>query len=161
MVAAFCRFVGQKCAKNKIPYGFQLPSECLNSQGEWNLGRVGKGLTCATFVLAVFQAQRLDIAQLDDWQPRASDLAWKRKVIEALRARAPEQASYLEANDLECVRYRPEEVAGAAASGKYPAGFQDAADLGNRILDVLKSRALNAQTTPFDSPAPDIESNTP
>lgn len=117
-----------------------MPNPCFDARGKWLLESTGIGLTCATFVLAVFQAQGLNIARLEEWQARSSDSAWKAKVIAALKPRAPEQARYLEEHELECVRYRPEEVAGAAASEGYPVGFDEAQSLGRRILDALATR---------------------
>ena len=137
-IVGYCRLLWEVNENGCIPYGFKLPNECFDSTtAKWLLGNSGLGLTCATFILAVLHAQRITIAKLDDWPERDADNVWRQSIISALRDNnAQKQANYLESEN-SGVRFRPEEVAGSAASTIYPANFQTAISLGGKILNIF------------------------
>jgi hypothetical protein len=139
-VAGYCQSVWDENREGRIPYGFKLPSECFDrNTAKWLLGDTGLGLTCATFVLAVLLATGINIADLDDWPVRDSDKEWQQLIICHLKNFAPKQAQYLE-SETGSLRYRPEEVGGAAASNNYPADFATAEKLGHQILIAMTKK---------------------
>src|SRR6266545_8225610 len=82
-VAARCRQI-LRASKRGIPYAFSPPNDCFDSEsGSFLLGPSRVGLTCASFVLAVFDAAGIRLAENDTWpQQRAGDAAWQQFVIE-------------------------------------------------------------------------------
>jgi hypothetical protein len=144
-VAAFCRRVIRMNPAG-IPYAFSPATDCFNAQtGEFLLGANRKGLTCASFVLAVFHSTGLPLIQYDSWPTdRPGDEQWQRHIIEQLKAdnASPEHIRDVEA-EIGAIRYRPEDVAGAGASDELPAGFIVAEKLGREILEKLRANNLH------------------
>ena len=73
---------------------------------------------------------------------RAEDHVWQSNIITKLQIKFPEHALSL-SEDIGSPRFRPEEVAGAAASQNYPVSFDLAYTMGIEIL-----RHLNGSATP-------------
>lgn len=141
-VVGYIRSVGLN-PKDRIPYGVALPDDCFDAtSGAWLLGPTGRGLTCATFVVAVLRATGLKMLDLGTWQLRADDEVWRQRIIAALR-RDPanrQQADHIEREGT-CARFRPEEVAGAGlvpASG-WPVGFAEAVSRGATVVAAAPS----------------------
>jgi hypothetical protein len=145
-IAALCRKIWRSNPEG-IPYAFSGPSDCFSAEtGAFLLGPTRRGLTCASFVLAVFHAAGFPLAQYETWPPASElDRAWQRHVLEMLRESGAslEHIQAVEGN-VGAVRYRPEEVGGAAASDSLPAEYKDAARLGQRILEKLRGNGLGS-----------------
>jgi len=140
-VAGWCAKVARANTNNIIPYGFSYPTACFDRKtGAWLLGQDGLGLTCATFVLAVLSSAGVNLVDVDRWDSRTEDEDWRQKIIDALGHRHAERASYLNAHR-EALRYRPEEVAGAAlhALADYPVEMAKAVDAGERVNEQLSA----------------------
>ena len=141
-VAALCRRIWKKHSIGGIPYAFSKPTRSIDATtGEHLQGPSQFGLTCASFVLAVFQATGLQLAEYETWPTdRPGDREWQQQIIEKLAGRAtPEHIEHLR-NELGAVRFRPEEVAAAATLAPPPANFEPAAQLGLQIADKLRIR---------------------
>lgn len=139
-VAAFCRRVWRQNGKS-IPYAFSHPNDCFDSRtGQFLFGETKLGLTCATFIIAVFQAVGLKLLDLDSWPARPDDVQWQQSILDMLRQQGA-SADHLRSVDREvgAVRFRPEEVGGAAAHAPWPVGFGDASRIGEQIVDLLNS----------------------
>ena len=146
-VAALCRKVWRSNQK-AIPYAFSPPSDCFDREtGVFLLGPTRLGLTCSSFVLAVFHAAGLPLVNYGTWPPPGeADIAWQRHVVEKLREhRAPEEHVRAVETEVGSVRYRPEQVGGAAACDSVPASFEGADLLGRLIRDVLLANGLAAR----------------
>lgn len=139
-VAAFCRKVW-KSNGTRLPYAFSHPKGSLEGKtGRFLVGPTRYGLTCASFVLAVFEATGNHLLKYDTWpQLREGDEEWQREILGSLRAASEVTAAHLEAveNEVGAVRFRPEEVAGAAAASDLPADFHTAVAHSARILQLL------------------------
>lgn len=109
------------------------------------LGPTRLGLTCATFILAVFEAAGISLIKYDTWpENRPSDFEWQKQIITALRrtrSATPEHIKAVE-GDVGSARYRPEEVAGAATANPLPADFPLAAERGQQILERLETKGI-------------------
>lgn len=144
-VAAFCRLVWRQNGRS-IPYGFSPPSDCFDpGTARFLFGNTTLGLTCATFVIAVFHAVGLRLLDLDSWPQRADDESWQRRILDVLRQHgaSPDHVRSVEA-ELGAERFRPEEVGGASAHRPWPVEFPIALELGKRIVTLL------AQTGPLE-----------
>lgn len=137
-LAAFCRKVARPNAQ-KIPYALSPPNDCFDtSTGDFLLRPATIGLTCATFVMAVFQAVGLQLIEASSWPARPEDEVWQRKILGLLAAKGAD-AEHVKRVEREvgASRFRPEEVGGAAAHEPWPAKFEDAARLAQEILERL------------------------
>jgi hypothetical protein len=144
-VAALCRKVWRSNGSATIPFAFSPPNDCIDAEtGQFLLGPTRLGLTCATFVLAVFQAAGVLLVKYDDWPAgRPGDAEWQQAVVDDLRASRRASVEHIEAMQGElgkgAVRYRPEEVAGAATLSKLPASFEQAVNAAAHVLQSLSA----------------------
>ena len=137
-VAAFCRKVWRQ-NRRRIPYAFSAPNDCFDvGTGRFLLGGSTLGLTCATFVIAVFQATGLPLVELESWPERLDDVEWQERMVALLKEHGadPRHVEHVE-QEIGCARYRPEDVGGAAAHFPWPVSFEDAARNAEQILPLL------------------------
>ena len=141
-LAALCRRVWKKNCSGGIPYAFSNPTEAFDgATGAFLLGPTRFGLTCASFVLAVFDGAGLSVADCSSWPiNRPGDREWQDHVIAQLAEQNadPQHIEHLR-SEIGSVRYRPEEVAAAVALAPPSAAFDAAAYLGEQILVKLQS----------------------
>jgi len=139
-VAAVCRKVWRANGRRGIPFGFNSPSNCFDeATGAFLLGPTRLGLTCAAFVLAVFHYARLPLVKYETWpRDRRGDREWQERIVSILEHRGaePDRIRALR-SDVGAVRYRPEEVAGAATVSALPAEFEIAEQRGQQIVQRL------------------------
>jgi hypothetical protein len=94
-------------------------------------------------VLAVFERAQLRLAHYIGWTaPDSDDIRWQQSVLEALRNDprvSPEHINAVEREVGNSVRYRPEQVAGAAAIRKRrPVKYRYTKSLGSEIVRFLR-----------------------
>jgi hypothetical protein len=142
-VAAVCRLVWRANGRNSIPYGFSPPSDCFDANnGQYLFGPTQYGLTCATFILAVFHRAGLPLVRYETWPTgRPGDPKWQEAVVRGLLDTPSATPEHIRAvqNDVGTVRYRPEEVAASATIRPSPADFNLAETRGEELLRVLRS----------------------
>jgi len=142
-VAAFCRRVWKKNGQDKIPYAFSRPDGSFDAAtGEYLIDPSRFGLTCASFVLALFHAAGLAIAEYESWPVnREGDRDWQESIIAKLEGRAsPEHIEHLR-SEIGTVRYRPEEVAAAATLAPPAATFEQTRGLALQIADKIRDHS--------------------
>ena len=142
-VAARCREVLRANERGGIPYAFSAPNDCFDEEtGRFLLGPSHAGLTCATFVLAIFDYARVPLCIYGSWPNRSGDAEWQRSIIEQLKQddASPEHIAAIE-KEVGALRYRPEDVAGCAASDAIPCSFEIAEPLSRAILEKLSIHA--------------------
>ncbi len=146
-IAAFCRRVWRKNAGDGIPYAFSSPNTSFDpATGEFLIGPSRFGLTCASFVLALFHAAGLPLADYETWPvDRSEDQEWQQTIVGILEGQQVEQ-QHIEhlRSEIGAVRYRPEEVAAAVALAPPPASFQRAEELGRQILDLIRENSSSS-----------------
>lgn len=130
--------VARANARGVIPYGFQLlPRGFDPASGAWR-GAFGEGLTCATFVASVLASFGYEILIEKTWYVRAEDVEWQQKILGLLRGRADlEYVAHQARHVGRVARFRPEEVAVAAASSDVPLGFARAEPRGKKWVEML------------------------
>ena len=147
--ADMCRLVWKANQTFGIPYGFSPPTECFDPvTGQFLLGPDGYGLTCATFVLAVFHRVGLPLVVYDTWPiDRPGDREWQQQMVSLLKKThaTPEHVAGVE-RDVGVVRFRPEEVAGASTIRPTPVAFTNAIPPSEEILALIANPARIAKT---------------
>ena len=134
-IAELCELIWR--CRPDIPYALRHSELSMFSllDGNFNLGSGSHGLTCATFVLAVCRSVGVSLLDLADWRERGTDVPFQEYVVSEL-AKSPghrEHAAVV-ASEIGCLRYRPEEVAGACMFDFYPIGFRAAERSGIALL---------------------------
>jgi len=143
ILARLCKLVGEKYTGafgKKLCYAVRYTDGRFDPNSGEFLTRDGRGLTCATFVMAMFRTYEVPLVLQDEWpKNREGDNAWHEKIVRGLTEDKADE-SHIEAvrNESDCARYRPEEVAAAALAEGLPAGFQFAESTGLLIVDHLR-----------------------
>ena len=144
-IAAFCRRIWKKAGDDQVPYGFSAPSVFFDHSGALISGPAKVGLTCASFVLAVFDSAGLPLVRLDEWPPPTSvDKARQRELVDQLRTSVNVSPDHLSALETEIgnVRYRPLEVAGAGTAQVLSASHAYASEMASKIKDLLDTLSV-------------------
>lgn len=147
--ADFARWINTvwRANGNRIPYGINFwKGVRFDPAGNFNPVDDGIGLTCATFVLSVFQNHGFNILDVSSWLARPEDTAFFEAIMTALTNDGAD-TSYIAAqrNDMrEAIRIRPEEVAASAyLYADEPIGFPQASANGaEMIINLVTQGAL-------------------
>lgn len=133
------RYCGEEAS---LPYGFDHHLR-FDAEGELSPVEPGAGLTCATFVAAVFERAGHPLVELSTWvggtaARRVDDASRQRVVIDGIAVESPRRAAALG----RCLRVpfvRAEEVAVASALDARPVAFAIAEAAGALLLDELRA----------------------
>ena len=132
--------------RNSVPYGITFSGTGYFDRitGMFSASATGAGLTCATFVMAVFADFELPIIEFDTWIGRDSDQGFFQMIVNALeslvavgKATRVHVDSQIEALG-KAPRFRPEEI--VSAGGGYlgsPVPFVTAELLARHLLQDL------------------------
>lgn len=146
-VAAKCRLIWKANQKGTIPYGFSDPFDAFEpTKGDYLFGPTRHGLTCSSFVIAVFHSAGLKLILPSTWpRSRSDDEARQHELVRDLEKYGAE-SQHVEAvrNEIGSVRYRPEDVAGAAMSKVFPAKFDFASERGTEINKAIRTPRCTA-----------------
>jgi hypothetical protein len=155
-VAAICEQIATANVTSGIPYSFGPPNECFDARDcRFLLGPTKTGLTCASFVLAVFHRAGIQLVRYGSWPPpTAEDIEWQQQVVSdltAARLQNPDRVTQDHINSImnevgSSARYRPEHVGGAALKRRYrPVRYRVAYRAGELIL--CRIRGLPTEST--------------
>ena len=147
---AFCGYLevlgeAVKSGKKDIPYGF-LYDEYARITPDGTLILEGNecGLTCATFVLTLFNSIGVQLVDLETWPPREEDRPWFIQIINMFIKHflSSNKMSYKHFNrllcEIGCPRYRPEEIAvSSAIYNQRAASTEEIRKAGSELLDYL------------------------
>jgi hypothetical protein len=114
-VAAMCERVWIRQG-SKIPYGFRYDMTRFDVEnGSLVLGKDEVGLTCATFVLAVFSSIGLEVLARTSWPEREDDTVRWQKLATYLEKTCDDKAHVVAVKQqVNAKRFRPLEVAGGS-----------------------------------------------
>ena len=140
LLAGFCEL--RASLRSKVPYGFRFETSTFADDGELQLGAGEIGLTCATFVLAVFNWAKISLLSESTWTERspervAEDDAAQAALVALIRLRKLAPVSHADQLESEvgCLRFRVEEVAAASSISPHPVTFAVAEPAGRRALE--------------------------
>jgi hypothetical protein len=140
-VAALCRLVANNYSTVGLPYALRYDGTQTfdTANGQWLAGVNGRGFTCSTFVLALFQSCGITLLDLPTWCDRPSDVEWQNHIVQVLRAHGTD-TSHLAgvASEIGCLRFRPDEVAGACLEEDHPVPFSTAISAGIAVQEALE-----------------------
>jgi hypothetical protein len=141
-VAAFCRRIWKQNERSQIPYGFSNPNRFFDTSGDLIRGPAKVGLTCASFVLAVFEGAGVALADLDSWpEPTEDDIKRQTELLDTLKVREidPDHIAAVSA-ELGNTRFHPLDVAGAGTADPLPSSYEHASKIGREISALLDAQ---------------------
>jgi hypothetical protein len=142
-LATVCALVFQSNEEG-IPYGICIDGTGFAEDGFFTATEQYAGLTCATFVIQVFHSQNYFIVDFDKWEYKAEDKHWQVQILEALKICSASQEhinAQREKIQKGAARFKPEEVAAAAALPNQPHGREDIQNSANELLDTVVDHA--------------------
>lgn len=99
---------------SKIPYNFDYDGSQSFDIDLKFMADEGRGLTCATFVLAFFHLYGYALLDISSWRFRPEDLRWQKDIFRYYDGKLEvEHANRMKANVGSAARFRPEEVIGS------------------------------------------------
>lgn len=107
----------------------------------------GNGLSCSTFVLALFRSVRLPLLDSTGWPvDRPGDRETQQELVRLLELHCGDQ-DHVEAvrQEIGCERVRPEEIAGAGLWRQFPVRYPEAEDAGLFIRGGLHVLGLRLE----------------
>lgn len=115
-ISAICRRIKYRKDTLKIPYGLIYENGKFTEDGILILDKNEHGLTCATFVLAIFNSCGIRLIDTNNWKHRDDDNIRHSYLLNMLiqtKDKYNISDNHIEniKNEIGCVRFRPEEVA--------------------------------------------------
>jgi hypothetical protein len=130
-----------------IPYGLAYSSMgYFDQNGTFIQSERKCGLTCATFVMALFEDFNFPIIDVDSWVSREDDIDWQNHIIDMMKADQNKHPNlYSDSHIINqssnigvALRFRPEEVAVSANIFEdNPVVFEIAEPLGKELLKKM------------------------
>lgn len=160
-IAEFCELI--RLSAPKLRYGFRFLEDSLLAQNGATVCLQGTsvGLTCATFVLAIFKRLGINLLQLDTWQFRDEDEKWQQRYFKVLKKNpsaynhtAQSIAQVQQELISPCARYKPQEVFASGMTEKCKLDFDTAQLLGIRIWEGLNRLYTHRATLSIPSSGP-------
>lgn len=122
-----------------IPYSIEFNDQGIyfDDEGKYIVHPVGQGLTCATFILAVFSRMGFPLLDIDTWQHRQDDVDWQQRILTVLVNYATQEHISAARQNIGSLRFRPEEVAAGIISEDHPLDFPTAQNVAAEILQDI------------------------
>ena len=138
-VAAMAHAIRERNIAGVI-YGFNKLGVRFNEEGSAVPPPLGRGLTCATFVLTIFECSGLTLLLENEWPIREDDPKFHRWVVSKMRE-YPEFVAHADAMEHDVgkvCRFRPAEVAAGAISNILPVSFATATAMAEQVLAQVR-----------------------
>ncbi|WP_321819635.1 MULTISPECIES: hypothetical protein [unclassified Burkholderia] len=137
---------------NNIPYSINYwKGAHFSPDGKFVPAASGDGLTCATFVMALFENFGWELLDTENWSGRDSDREFQQNVVDALAnprfvVQTEEARNHREAQIQyigSAARFRPEEVTAAVGDWDFAPIPQDEAEAaGEDVLDQMREKGM-------------------
>jgi len=142
VLAKLCKKIADQYVRGdrRLAYALKYAGATFDRGAGIFMNEAGRGLTCATFVMAVFASHGAPLLHWAEWQPREEDRAWQAQVVQALRDCGADEGHVTAVNEEAqqgATRFRPEEVAAAGVCDTLPLGFTEAERIGKFIVERL------------------------
>lgn len=137
LAAGYCRLIWRKFRQTRtFPYALGDFASTFDAEGNLVLKRDSPGLTCATFVMAVFRASGVELVDEVGWPVRVDeDRRWLAAIANFAH---PEHLNLLRAQVEQGVaRVHPHELVGACTLSPLPATFDKASTAAIRVVEKL------------------------
>jgi hypothetical protein len=141
LLAAFAIVIAE--GHPSIPYGFDMDGVIFDkASGALLPAPPGRGLTCATFVLAMFRTYGFEPLLSQSWEIRLEDDQWQAQILAYMQANgaSPEHLEAIRSAEPN-KRFRPEEVVGTATQqmDEWAIDYERALFLAAEVLEDMAS----------------------
>jgi hypothetical protein len=100
--------------ENKIPYSVAHPGGVVFKDKVWVGNEPGQGLTCATFIVELFNELGIPFIDVETWQARNGDAEWAEEILKLIsNLMSLEHVEAQRAKIGHTVRVRPADIAAA------------------------------------------------
>jgi hypothetical protein len=141
-ISAFVEMVIDHARARPLPYSFMYTRDAFDVTGGI---RDGAGLTCVTFIVAIFERLKLPLVDVVTWKARPDeDEAFRATYLKEVAQREPEVAGRLMLEQAP-FRIKPTEICGAAGGGNYPVRFARAIKLSKTLTDLIDTALAGEQ----------------
>lgn len=137
-VPSFCEAIIE--AKETLNYGLTYNNTIFDSTGHLQLNSKDIGLTCATFILSIFQSISINLIDTTTWKYREDDIAWQNNILNLLEKNKDQiESDVLNhcSQNIGCYRFRPEEVASSISYHRLPIDFETCKNLGAKLIEIV------------------------
>jgi hypothetical protein len=143
-VSEFVELVVEQHKAHPLPYSFLYATDGFDVTGQI---RSGVGVTCATFIVNIFDRLQLHLVDLRTWRRRPKqDAAFRRRIVGYAKSTGnPHLAERLSAEH-ESFRVKPWEVYGSATHSQYPVRFYQAKKLAQLLSKLIHKRTRTRLT---------------
>lgn len=98
----------------KIPYSVAHPGGVIFKDNVWVGNEPGQGLTCATFIVELFNELGIPFIDVGTWKERTGDTEWAKRILDAIsHSMSPEHVEAQRNRIGLTVRVRPADIAAA------------------------------------------------
>lgn len=98
----------------KIPYSVAHPGGVIFKDNIWVGSEPGQGLTCATFIVELFNELGIPFINVGTWKVRSGDTEWAERILEVIsHSMSPEHVEAQRNRIGHTVRVRPADIAAA------------------------------------------------
>ncbi len=100
--------------EGKIPYSVAHPGGVVFKDNAWVGNEPGQGLTCATFIVELFNELGIPFIDVETWKPRTGDPEWAERILAMIsNSMSPEHINAQLAKIGQTIRVRPADIAAA------------------------------------------------
>ncbi len=145
IICAHVKKVADANESNAIPYGFDAGGQLIDPEtGCFRKNIKAVGLTCATFVLEVFESCGYKLVDLLSWQKNDKQaIKWQKQILKTLieREQLSKELVERQTKNIGNRRYLPEEVAVATQADDIPVPRGQLKQKAKLLRDQLKKSA--------------------
>lgn len=145
-LAALCDLIARRHGPAGLDYALRYNEGRFDlGTGELILGPGCCGLTCSTFVLAVFRSGGFELLRQREWKERPGDRARQESLVAMLLKHQdwlgiPQEHIERVRGEIGCVRFSPADVV-SASSAEIPAGFEEVIEINKGLMTMLPPAA--------------------
>lgn len=140
-LVAFARVVATRGPTINYGINFIAARGSFDPRGTYKPPKGSDGLTCATFIVELLRAGKIDLVNSENWKAQAANVAWANIVCNSLATTFGVDQDHVDAvrRNINGLRMRPFEVAGAASLDpkSWPADFDDVQEPAQHVADQL------------------------
>ena len=121
LLAGKCAAISLQNTEDSVAFSifYDDHRQYFDQSGNYQPSPSGEGLTCATFVMAIFQTLGIPLLLTDGWTVETKDKFWHLEIIEKMKQGSPDQAHFeAMSSNIGCARYRPADVVIASSKRK-------------------------------------------
>jgi hypothetical protein len=142
-IVALARAVATRGSTINYGINFIAAKGSFDPHGSYKPPKGSDGLTCATFVVELLRAGKIDLVNSADWKAHADNTDWANLVCTSLAHTPGIEQAHVDAvrRNINGLRMRPFEVAGAAnlGSNSWPADFDEVQEPAQQVAKQLDS----------------------